>query len=239
MKASVIKLLDEAQKKMSGYAALFNYQLHNLSIKAEPEALLSISVDLDEDEVPIEKVARARNAEGRDDQFEIFPLAQDLLFYVVKGIKESHPEYDLDIRDVDDGEEMEEDEGKDQYILATMPVVDDDRHDVLTDAVDTLTNGCKAMMDATLTYYTTQVSLILAGSPPEELDEVKDALKEMFDTADGLCQQFHDGKMKEIEDAYQHYLAKKAEQEAKEQEEQAAHNEQAGLQMKWNQDDDE
>ena len=38
MKNSVITLLEQAKRKMSGYAALLNYRFQNLSVKAEAEA---------------------------------------------------------------------------------------------------------------------------------------------------------------------------------------------------------
>ena len=238
MKTSVENLLTSARKKMSGYAALYNYRMHNLSVKADPEALLSISVELEEEELPIEKVAWARNAEGRDDQFEIFPMARKLLVPIVKGIKSVHPEYDLDLRNVNDDEE-EEEELKEKYILATMPVVDDNRHDVMPDGVKLLSDACEAQLKATFTRYSAEIALQLADAPAGDLDEAKDALQELYDTATDLCKQFRENKEKEIEDAYQLYLAGKEEKEMTEQEEQAAHNAQAGLKMKLNPDEDE
>lgn len=238
MKTSIIGLLDDAQKKMSGYAALYNYRLHNLCVKANAEALLSISVDLDGVKLPIEKVARARNPKDRDDQFEIYPDDREVLFPLVKGIKESHPEFDLDIRDVDvDENEAEEDKMK--YILATMPVVDDNRHDALTEGVKTLSGLCDGKMEGTFARCVADIAVRLADAPPDELDEAKDALQELYDKHKELVKQFTDDKEQEIEDAYAAWQAAQAEKEAKQQEEEAAHNAMAGLQMKMNPDEED
>ena len=64
MKKSVVTILGDAQNKMSGYVALLNYRYSNLSVLAQAEALLCVFVDLDGDRIPIEKVAKARNAPG-------------------------------------------------------------------------------------------------------------------------------------------------------------------------------
>lgn len=238
MKSSVVQLLNEAQQKLSAYAALYNYRLHNLNVKADPEALLSIAVVMGEDELPFEKTARARHGEGRDDQFYIFPIDRKFLFPIVKGLKKTHPEYDLAIRDLYENDDNDPEE-REQYIVATMPVVNDDRHDALTQAVGVLSDGCKGVMDATLSLYTGRIVSKLSGAPAEDVDEAKEALQRLFDMADGLCKQYRTDKEQEIEDAYAAWQAAQAEKEAKQQEEEAAHNALAGLQMKMNPDEED
>ena len=238
MRPSIEKLLDDAQKKMSGYAALFNYRLHNLNIKADPEALLSISVVVGGEELPIEEVALARIADGREDQFEIYPRDKEYLFPIVRGIKESHPEYELDFRNILEDESIPDEENE-KLIVATMPVVNDDRHDILTQGVKTLSDVCKGQLDITISRYTAEITLKLANAPAEELDEAKDALQQLRDKHDELVQQFREDKENEIEEAYAAWQAAQAEKEAKQQEEEAAHNALAGLQMKMNPDEED
>ena len=236
MRTSVLSLLDDAQKKMSGYAALYNYRLHNLSIKAEPEALLGVTVILEGEELYIENVADACNADGRDDQFAIYPKDREALIPIVQGIKKTHPEYDLDIKNVDDNEE-EEEELKQKYILATMPVVDDNRHDVLTEGVKILSEVVKKQLEMTLAQYTAEITLKLANAPAKELDEAKDALQQLHDKCEELIQGYCDAKTQEIEEAYAVWQAAQAEKEAGLQEE--AQNAMAGLKMKLNPEEDE
>ena len=227
-------LLEQAKRKMSGYAALMNYRFQNLSVKAEAEALLSFTANVSGEEVPIEKVARARLAAGRDDQFEIYPHDNSLLLPVIKGLFQAHPEYKIETPQIQDSEDPEE-----RYILATMPEVDDNRHDLLMDAVSVLSDACDSQIEATFTLYTGKIVALLAQAKPEEMDEAKNALEDIHNQHKDLCKQFREQKEKEIEDAHQEYLAKKASAQEKKEEEDAAHNEQAGLQMNWNPEGDE
>ena len=237
MRTSIENLLDDAQKKMSGYAALFNYRLMNLSVKANPEALLPVEVQLGGDLLGIEHVAKARNAPGREDQFEIFPLKGDWLFPIVRGLVAVHPEYKVELKLLEEGEGDIEDN---KYILATMPPVDDDRYDVITNAVNALSDACDAKIKETYDKYLVQITMRLSGAQADEIDEAKDALQQLYDSHADLCKQFCDNKIKEVEEAHEAWLAGQAERDAKREEEEAAQNEQlAGMKMRMNAADDE
>ena len=233
MRNSIVTLLEQAKRKMSGYAALLNYRFQNLSVKAEAEALLSFSAQVMGQEMPIEKVARARLAEGRDDQFEIYPLDNSLLLPIIKGLYVAHPEYKIETPQAEGSDDPEE-----RFILATMPEVDDNRHDLLMDGVSTLSDACDSAIEGTFTVYSGKIAAQLAQMP-EELDEAKKALESIHDQHKDLCKQFRDQKEKEIEDAHQEYLARQAAAQKQKEEDDAAHNSQAGLQMKWNPETDE
>ena len=229
MRTSVINLLEEAKGKMSAYAALLNYRFANLSITAAPEALLSVEVDYEGEKMPIEKAVLARNAADREDQFELFPLAPDYLFPVVKGLMEAHPEYRVELKQIEGSEDEEE-----RYILATVPEVDDARHKDLTDAVKALSEFCDARLEATFSEYSSRLVLKMEGAKAEELEEAKDQLQQSHDLTSFLCEQYRAGKEWEIESAYQRYLTEKAEKQAKLQEAEAFQkSQQAGLQMNW------
>ncbi len=234
MRQSINFLLDAAQKRMSGYAALFNYRLMNLCIKAAPEALLSVKVQMGGKPLNIEDVALVRNAPEGDDQFEIYPKDRDYLVPLLRGVKEVHPEFKIEMKVL----EVEEDDDNIEYILATMPVVDDVRHEALKNAVGVLSDECDAKIQATFTYYSGQISLKLAGAPEDEVKEATDALQEVFDNHKDLCKQFRTQKEDEIEEAYKRFQEEKAELQAKLAEKQAALGEKAGQQMKWGQDDE-
>ena len=233
MRTSITSLIDMAQKKMSGYAALFNYRLMNLCVKASPESLLPVEVQLGGEPLHIEDVAMARNAPDREDQFEIYPMDKDYLFPIIHGLHDVHPEFIIEVKQFGDSDPDDEES---RYILATMPPVEDVRHKVLMDAVGVLSDECDAKIKATFNYYTGQISLKLAGAPADEMDEAKNALQEVNDSHNELCKQFRANKEQEIEDAYQQFLAEKAALQAKLQEEADARNEQAAQQMKWNPD---
>ena len=231
MRVSIIRLMEGAKKRMSGYAALLNYRYQNLSVKARPEALLSFSISDDGAEAPIEDVANACNAPGRDDQFEIYPLSPGLLMPIVKSLNKAHPEYKIEIKTVEGSEDEDE-----KFILATMPPVDKARHDVLMEAVGILSDWCNGKMEATFTFFTALIQQKLMNADADELDEAKDALQDIKDKHDDLCKQFRADKEQEIEDAYQQFQAELEEKKAKLEEDEAAHNLQAGLQMKMTPD---
>lgn len=228
MRTSVNKLLGEAKKKMSGYAALLNYRYANLCIKARPEALLSLKLE----DHPIEDVAKACNAPDRDDQFEIYPLDSVLLMPLVKAVKRVHPEFDIELK-----QPVWSDDEADRYILATMPVVNKDRHDALMEAVAVLADWCDAKMKAVFTYVAAQIPLKLVDAQPDEIDEAKDALQQLNDQHADLCKQYRADKEAEIEEAYKRYQEEQAKKQAEKEEQDAAHNGLAGLQMNLDPDD--
>lgn len=225
MKKSVATILDNAKSKMSGYVALLNYRYANLSVLAQAEALLCVFVDLDGDRYPIEKVAKARNAPDREDQFEIYPNDQDLLKPLVKGLNDVHPDYKIELVSVD-----EENDDDDKFILATVPPVDDARHKLLTEAVDLLAKVCNGQLEETFGASTAQISVKLAEAPKEEQDEAKDALQQIRDEADKIVKKMKGDKEDEIEKAYKLY--KEEQDKKKEEQEKKMKDAQAGAQMK-------
>ena len=228
-----MSVLNTAGRKMSGYAALLNYRFLNLSVMASPEALLSFSTLVDGENLPLEEVARARNPEGRTDQFEIYPNNPGLLMPILQGMAVAHPEYKIELPQIEGSDNPE-----DRYILATMPEMDKNRHDALIDAVDLLCQDCDAHMKATYALYSAQLAERLITLSAEDQDQVKDQFESIFKSYNDLCAKFRTDKEKEIEDAYQEYLAEQAEEEAGKQEDEAAHNQMAGFQMKWNPEDE-
>lgn len=234
MKQSVIRILEEARSKLGAHAALLNYRYANLCIEAAPEALLPVVVETEGGQMHIDKTARVKNADDRKDQFEIFPLNPEYLTPIVKGIMKAHPEFKMEVKRFEDSDDPE-----DAYILATMPEVDDARHELLTDAVGALADGCDAQMKAVFSACSARLAQLLIDAKPEELDEAKDQLQQFKDMADDLCKQYRENKEAEIEEAYQQYLEKKAAKEAEIKEKaDAAQEQMAGMQMKFTPQDE-
>lgn len=234
MNATVITLLDSAKARMSGYAALLNYRYMNLSVKAEPAALLSFTVNVAGAEWPLEKAARVRNAPGREDQFEIYPNSADLATPILKGLFSAHPEYKTEIKQVEDA-----DNPGDSYLLVTVPEVDKNRHDLLMQGVGTLADICKGQMDAVMETLTPQLAFKMTNATPEALKEAKDALQNLYDQHQDMCKQFRADKEQEIEEAYKKYQEQHAAQQKEQEEKDAAENEQAGMQMRMNRTEDD
>ena len=235
MRKSIETLIDEMKTKMSGYAVLLQYRYMNLCVKAEPAALLSVSViDEEGEESDLESVASACLA--NDYQFEIYPHESKMVFAISKGIKEAHPEFKIDVKSEENSNDSGEDENK--YILCTMPEVNKDRHDTLLDGVNTLYDQCKGKLDTNHTVYKSRLTAKLLGGSEEETKEAEDKLEEVYNKHDEICLQFKSDKIKEIEEAYQRYLTEQANKQAEADEKAAARGENAGQAFNINQEDE-
>lgn len=215
MRITVYKLLQEAQQKMNGYAVYMNYQFMHFGVKAEPAALLSVEVEVGGERMNLEDVADV--AIPQDDQFALIPKEQDFLFDICKAVAQAHPDYKIGQKSLD-GEE-------DRYVLCTMPKVNDDRHDVGMNYVKTIYEEMTAKIDATHAAYGAKIIKQLASAKPEEIDEAKEELQKIYDQMKDICKSYREEKEKQIEEAYQDYLKKKAEAEQAESERQAARGE--------------
>lgn len=235
MRKSIETLIDEMKTKMSGYAVLLQYRYMNLCVKAEPAALLSISViDEEGEESDLESVASACLA--NDYQFEIYPHESKMVFAISKGIKEAHPEFNIDVMTEEGGNDSDEDENK--YLLCTMPEVNKDRHDTLLDGVNTLYDQCKGKLDTNHTVYKSRLTAKLLGGSEEETKEAEDKLEEVYNKHDEICLQYKEEKVKEIEEAYQRYLTEQANKQAEADEKAAARGVNAGQAFNINQEDE-
>lgn len=234
MKRSIILLNEEAKGKMSGYVVLANYRYMNLCTKAEPASLLCITVELEGVEYNLEDVADVANPQP--DQLALFPKdkSPELEFAICKGIKTSHPEFDVDVKKL----ESEENDGNEpmNYILLTMPEVDKPRHDVLIEAVDSLCDECTGKLDFVFQDYTQKITLKLAGASKEELDEAKDELQSLHDKHKEMLDTYTEDKKKQIEEAYERYQEKHEASEQEKQEDESAHSEVATQTMSFDDD---
>ena len=199
-------LIEEAQQKMNGYAMLYFFHLSNLCIKAEPMALLSTTVEIDGREVNLEDVATIR--QPNDKQFAITPKDPEYLFPICKGIKLEHPEFEME-------EKRERNEFTDEeetVIYYTMPVVNEDRHDVCMDYIKMRYEAITTKMEVVFTAHSTKIAAKMIGANAENIDAVKEKMQEIYDWHTNLCKEFRADKEKEVEEAYQEYLKKESEQ---------------------------
>ena len=231
MRRNIGALINEMKGKMSGYAVMLQYRYMNLCVKAEPAALLSFTVTDDEgEECNLEEVASASLA--NDYQFEIYPHDMKSVFAICKGIKTSHPEFKIDTR-TEEGDE--ESEGNQVVIVCTMPEVNEDRHDVLIDGVDTLYDQCKAKLDANHATYKVRLTAKLVGFSESDVQEAEDELEKVYKMHDDICLQYKETKVKEIEEAYQRYLDEQKKKQDAADERAAAKGENTKTQYRVNQ----
>ena len=108
------------------------------------------------------------------------------------------------------------------YLRVTMPEVDDDRYDVLKQAANAMYEECKVQMESAKTQVEGQIAILAVDEKPEDMDKVKNAIKELNKTWTEKRDQLHEDKLKEIEDAHNKYLQEQAETAQKQKEEQLA-----------------
>lgn len=223
MRITVYKLLQEAQQKMNGYAVYMNYQFMHFGVKAEPAALLSVEVEVGGERMNLEDVADV--AIPQDDQFALIPKEQDFLFDICKAVAQAHPDYKIGQKSINEEEVDSLDGEEDRYVLCTMPEVNDDRHDVGMNYVKAIYEEMTAKIDTTHAAYGAEIIKQLASAKPEEIDEAKEEFQKIYDQMKDICKSYREEKEKQIEEAYQDYLKKKAEAEQAESERQAARGE--------------
>lgn len=209
MKRSIGNELNELYTKLSNLSGVFGYQLQNLCVKAEPVALLTIEVNVEGENQKLEDCTTI--AKNDEYSFMIVPHYEDDIPALEQGILKAHPEFKLKKKTMTvDSMDLKGNpkEVEVPYILATMPDVTDERYDILNESVKLLYDNCKAKMEAAILKSDTKLAGLLVSEGKDTVDEVTDAIdmikKEWNDKRD----QTRDEKLKEIEDAYQKWLAK-------------------------------
>ena len=171
------RLLGEAKSKMNGYVALLMLRYGNLCVKADATSLLSVTVQMNNQECDIEKVADVGTLQ--DDVLVVAPKSPNFIQYIGKGVMLAHPEFKMDIVQPDNSKDED-----DRYLTFTMPEVDKTRHDLLNEGVDTLNKQCTAKLDTIFEQYTAKIVEKMVGADPEMIDKVKDMLKEALYNAE-------------------------------------------------------
>lgn len=206
MRKSIKIFLGEVDTKLTGYASLLNYRYMNLCIAAEPMALLSITItDIEGNEYHIEDMASTMLPD--EFSFEIVPHDITMLPYIQEGITKAHPEFKQKVIKPKDEDHFfmpdTSDYEKERHIVCTMPEVDDNRYDLLKDAVKTLYEECKVDVDKIKTKYTQLLAERTKDLPADEADEAKNEMKKMVDQYTEIIKSYHDKKKKEVEDSHQ------------------------------------
>lgn len=194
--------LTDVANKMKGYNMLFNYRMSNFCVKAEPTALMPVTVTLGDQECNLEEVANLLRPD--DFTFDVYPKNPNNLQAIINGIFDSHPEFKMELKT----DKAEIEGGKDkQHVIYTMPPVDKNRRKLLNEAAKTFHKECMVNLD--LTYAELQTRLVepYATMPPLEVDEARKAFKKVYDTAREQCDKMLEQKLNEIEEGYQRYLS--------------------------------
>lgn len=240
MNTILIKHINDTQKKMGAYLSLLDLRYKNLCVKADPVALLPVTINTGHQEVNIEEVANI--SMPNEFQLAIYPNISNYMQDIIRGVFEAHPEFKLDVRDTNedrknqeksqmkepDEEGLEEepdmnsvlglddmfDEDSDEtkYLLYTMPEVNKDRHDFLSNGVKALHKQCMARLDAEYAAGLKKFSEVEMYSSEKDMAEARQDLKDILDDVKEKADQKLQEKQQEIEEAYRHFLEQQAEE---------------------------
>jgi ribosome recycling factor len=219
MKLEADILLRKYENVMGGYTSLLSFRLMNLCVKADPGSLLAVQVELYGEQKNIEDVAKV--SVSADDTMDVYPLHEDLLTSIGKGVMHVHPEFKQSLQTV-----HIESKNKDlRFLRLVVPEVDDDRRDALNNAIDVFYNETKTQYEVNRNKYLIELNSVMKGEPKADIDEAKETFDKIYDNNLDLAQRSIDEKQKEIEEAYQRYLTKMTEKAQAEKEQAAAEGE--------------
>jgi len=239
MKRAIISKYKQLEDRLTGYVAVMNYRFMNLCVQAEEMSLLEIKTVIEGEQMAIEEVADV--AKKNDYEFMIIPKFEDDLLDVAKAITIAHPEFKQKMEKLEIEVTDKEGHPKNRdvpYILVTMPDVDDDRYDVLKDAVKLCYEDCKAQMEMTNQQSQIKMAPLLVDETPEDNDMVKDSIDKLNQEKNELRDKLYKEKLDEIEEAHNRWLAKKNVEDQKKQEEAAARGKDVVSKMKMGQTDE-
>ena len=149
--------------------SLLNYRFINLCVKADVASLLAVTVTADK-EYNIEDVAQIATPD--DYKLDVYPKVNDYLQPIIEGIFEIHPEFKMEIQQVEYSEDP-----KDKHLLYTMPEVNKDRYDLLTNTAKAFYEECKLEIDKECALHTTALPELAGKMSVEDIEEIKEVLE--------------------------------------------------------------
>ncbi len=233
MRRATIAEYDRLADKLASLVAMMDYRFKNICVKAEEVSLLPITARIEGEDKNLEDCATI----GKDDDyhFMIFPKYDEDMMDIAVAIARVHPEFRQERKSMPvtvpdrDGNEKEVDA---KYILLTMPEVDDERYDVLKEAVKVEYNLCKEQMEGANIVAQAKFATLAAGETKEDLDILQEEVDNLNEEWSGKRDDIHAAKLKEIEDAHRKWQEEQEESNQQRREEEAARGESAATSMK-------
>ena len=164
-------------KKLKGYNMLFNYRMSNLCVKAEPTALMPVTVFVAGTEYNLEDVANILRPD--DFSFDVYPKNQNNLQDIITGVL---------------------------HVFYTMPPVDKDRRKLLNETTKTFHKECMVNLDLAYADLQARLVEPYTQMSPQNVDEARKGFKKVYDKAREECDKMLQQKLNEIEEGYQRYL---------------------------------
>lgn len=214
MNAKVKLIQTEYDNVLSRQIFLLLYSYFNICVESEPMVMLSIPVTIGGNSLNLEDTGELSILNKQ--QYCIIPFNESYIPNIIRGVMMEHPELKTEVMGVGDDrlltlDEMEEGQSYQKVVICTVPKVDKERRDIMLETVDMFYNRCKVDMDKYRMEYESKQLDTLLGASSEEIDEARKELDKIEAVYIKSRDDMNDKKIKEIEDAYQRYLA---EQEA-------------------------
>jgi len=207
MKRSISNQYDQLHEKLLGYVSMLNFRYLNLCVKAEPASLIPVKVNIEGTMKNLEQVAYT--AKKDDYRFWIMPKYDDDLKDISQAIAMVHPEFKQEVSDFKvEGISGDGSERDVKYIQLTMPEIDDNLYDAMKEAVDVFHQQCKTLMDAAVAKAKAEIATLSVGEPKEDIDGMKKAVENLQNKCEEKRDDLRNKKLKEIEEAYHHWLAR-------------------------------
>lgn len=225
---TINEIFDETKQKMNGHTMLFYFHLSNLCIKADPMALLSATIKIEDKDLNLEDVASV--SIPNDNQFAVRAKDTEYIMPITKGIKLEHPEFKLE-------EKTEKDEitGEDYVVIYyTMPEMNEERHNVCLEYIKANFDATSAKLEAIFSQGSAKVALKMTGASEENIKLAKDTLQEIYDWHTDTLKKLKEDKEKEVEEAYQAFQTGEQEENKATEEKQAAEGVDQVFSMKMN-----
>ncbi len=240
MRRIIIKEFDKLAEDLSNFVAMFNFRMKDLCVKAEEVALLSVKVQVEGEMQNLEKCTTIGKKD--DYNFMIFPNYDEDMPALQQGLFRAHPEFKQKIESMTVdvlGKDNKTTEKEARYVLVTMPKVDDDRYDLLKNAVKAMHEECKTQMQNANTRADVKLAELTIGEEKANIDLIKAKRDELNAQWNGKREELYNEKLQEIEDAHNKWLTEKAERDLQKEEERAARGEEVTYSMRMGQQDEE
>lgn len=217
MKKPVTSKLTELKSKLGGYVMLMQYRYMNICVKAEPMAMLSITIEIDGERRSIEDVALIVMDQEDDKKMKVVAKDMEDIPQIGKGIAFTHPEFKQEVKELLLDGQKSEDVPLDQkmfYIELTMPEMDEKRHDNMTKLIKTLHDECSTKMEGTHKLIAGEVAaMLLTGGTPEEAEEAAKAMDDVYNWHKDLMEKYTKTKTDEIDNAFENNQSKEKKDE--------------------------
>ncbi|WP_455621413.1 hypothetical protein [Parabacteroides sp.] len=220
MNKKIELILKETEDTMSAHAVLYFFRLSNICIEAKPIALLSTTVHVGAVEANLENVAGIEIPNKK--QYAIYPKKENFFVPILKGIKEEHPEFKMEVKENETTPVLTDEEMKmlgltkedfeepvKNYLLFTVPDVDEERRDAYTDMTEALYDVAIAKLQEEKLSFLAKTKKYLFAESEEGIEEINNEIDKVYENNKKECDKNKEKKLNEIEEAYQLYLAEK------------------------------